>query len=848
MLLAAGEAVIVIGLTGSETDGDTFSKLASQTQTLLVQRGIEHPQILQTSGSARLTRDAILAGIRDAAGRVKANDEFWLVLFGHAGVAASGSPAFQVSGPRVTADDLRDALRSISAKKFVFVGTENSGAFLPLIAQPDCVALAATAESGEVNQPRFPEQWVEAFAENPKASFAAIAARASELVEKQYGELAVAQGEHARLADPASQKILEPPFGIADVAKAMAKNDAPSKITAVKPTGIEVTTEKKNATAKTLPPTDETRAIIAEARSAPNADHYPALMLREEMGFTVNSDRSTVTTALQRIYLASEEAVKTWADITVSSSAPVSITRVTSARTILPDGSSAVLDTEENAPQPIDDGIGGESYQTLHLPNARAGCVIEIATRTENLPGGALPIFYEEMEIQRPMPVLAAEVTLKIPKEQKFHFQLKNSDAKPAESETEHSKVLAWKFSNLPAFEPLPLDPPRREVVVALGVSSLESWDDFATWFRRIAKDSDAEDAGVKKQAEEIAAKHKTDTEKIKAAFEFVSSLRYVAIEFGIHGFRPRTPGQVLRNRFGDCKDKANLLVALLREMKIPAHFVLLNRMSSTDVNFPGWQFNHAIAMVSKGSALGVDEDLWLDSTDTTTPYGFVPPGDLGRNGLVFDKKSADFKTVASQKTSVTTIEETWTVEQTKDGKWSGTFIQRSTGLADYEQRQQLGEMTPQQRSFAFHQKLDALESDAEFDALEYSDISDLALPVELKSRWKSERTPVFKPGFRFLPFFAAPTRNRPLEINDDQPITYRQTVRLLNAPKGELPPETRLEAAGETMSIQYHWIEPNTLERVATCEIREPRVAADKYAELRSALRKWNQQLQQPL
>jgi hypothetical protein len=72
--------------------------------------------------------------------------------------------------------------------------------------------------------------------------------------------------------------------------------------------------------------------------------------------------------------------------------------------------------------------------------------------------------------------------------------------------------------------------------------------------------------------------------------------------------------------------------------------------------------------------------------------------------------------------------------------------------------------------------------------------------------------------------------------------------VRLLNAPKGELPPETRLEAAGEAMSIQYHWIEPHTLERVATCEIREPRVTSDKYAELRSVLRQWNQRLQEPL
>ena len=134
--------------------------------------------------------------------------------------------------------------------------------------------------------------------------------------------------------------------------------------------------------------------------------------------------------------------------------------------------------------------------------------------------------------------------------------------------------------------------------------------------------------------------------EKMRRDFEFVSALRYVAIEIGVQGFRPRTPAQVLANRYGDCKDKANLLIALLRCQEIDARFVLLNRGSATDVRFPSWQFNHAIAYVPKAPAAGQPEDMWLDSTDGVTPFGYVPPGDFGRDGLVFSQDTAEFKKV----------------------------------------------------------------------------------------------------------------------------------------------------------------------------------------------------------
>ena len=68
-----------------------------------------------------------------------------------------------------------------------------------------------------------------------------------------------------------------------------------------------------------------------------------------------------------------------------------------------------------------------------------------------------------------------------------------------------------------------------------------------------------------------------TDEARVRAVYNFVvENTRYVGLEFGIHGYKPYKVTQVLARRFGDCKDKASLLLALLREVGVDADLVLV--------------------------------------------------------------------------------------------------------------------------------------------------------------------------------------------------------------------------------------------------------------------------------
>ena len=202
-------ALIVVGLLASDAP-EPIEALATQTKNNLVARGwaADHVEIL----SGKVTREQILQKLRGFAG--SARDEFWLVLLGQSGKAQGGVPAFQVAGPRLTAPDLKAALDAIPGRQFVFIGTGNAGGFLEPLRNDRRTVLSATQAENEPDQPRFLPAWVKEFAATPKAPLAEIAARAAAAVSEQCKQGNMAQSEHAQLADPATGKILDAPFGV----------------------------------------------------------------------------------------------------------------------------------------------------------------------------------------------------------------------------------------------------------------------------------------------------------------------------------------------------------------------------------------------------------------------------------------------------------------------------------------------------------------------------------------------------------------------------------------------------------------------------------------------------------
>jgi hypothetical protein len=113
----------------------------------------------------------------------------------------------------------------------------------------------------------------------------------------------------------------------------------------------------------------------------------------------------------------------------------------------------------------------------------------------------------------------------------------------------------------------------------------------------------------------------------VRALHRFViEKTRYVGLEFGIHGYKPYPASQVLLRRFGDCKDKALLLMALLREVGIESELVLLRSRRAGGVDSEPASlaiFDHAITYVPR-------LDLYLDGTAEFAGMSELPSQDQG--------------------------------------------------------------------------------------------------------------------------------------------------------------------------------------------------------------------------
>ena len=108
-----------------------------------------------------------------------------------------------------------------------------------------------------------------------------------------------------------------------------------------------------------------------------------------------------------------------------------------------------------------------------------------------------------------------------------------------------------------------------------------------------------------------------TQIEQVRAVYDYVATqIRYVAWEFGIHGYQPYNAATIFARRFGDCKDKSILMTTLLDRLGIEAHPVLVQAAAlrgEQDLSTPLLtHFNHCIVFVP-----GLRSDGSFDQTDS---------------------------------------------------------------------------------------------------------------------------------------------------------------------------------------------------------------------------------------
>ncbi len=259
----------------------------------------------------------------------------------------------------------------------------------------------------------------------------------------------------------------------------------------------------------------------------------------------------------------------------------------------------------------------------VEVPDLENNCVIEYEIVDHFTDPPMKNNYWDFLMFEDYQPIIKKVVTLEYPESMNIKYKLLGGKGiNVEESEKGKNKVLKFSMENIEKIKSEPMMPALAKVGRRVLISSTESWKDISKWAYNMYAPKMKATKLVKEKVEELTKGITDREEKIEKLFRFVcDEIRYV--EVGMigkkGGFEPYAAEYTLKNKYGVCRDKAVLLVSMLKCIGEDAYVVLINPMYKIDTVLPISLFNHAITAIKEkdgkyrfidSTTFGADVDL----------------------------------------------------------------------------------------------------------------------------------------------------------------------------------------------------------------------------------------------
>ena len=399
-----------------------------------------------------------------------------------------------------------------------------------------------------------------------------------------------------------------------------------------------------------------------------------------------------------------------------------------------------------------------------------------------------------------------------------------------------------WELSNLPPVPQEPMSPSLSNLVPRLAVSyfppastqtlsikTFQNWGEVATWMSELEDPQVVVDDALARKAYELTALAKTEFDKIRAIAQYVQNIQYISIQTGLGrggGYRPHASNEVFAKSYGDCKDKANLMRAMLKVVGITAIPVSIYAGDPTYVRAT-WpspqQFNHCIIAVKisdQTQASTVIQHptlgrlLIFDPTDQETPIGDLPFHLQGSLALIDAKNETDLVKMPITPPEMNQLERTANLELQPNGAIAGLIMEKAKGQTAATFRTEFRRLSKPEYTGMIERWLTSGATSAKINKMEPADnVADggFTLNVEFSAnqyaQLMQDRLLVFKPvvvSRREGLVLTAATRKHPVVLHAN---AYSETVQV-KLPAGftvdEVPDPVKLETAFGTYVTTY--------------------------------------------
>lgn len=332
--------------------------------------------------------------------------------------------------------------------------------------------------------------------------------------------------------------------------------------------------------------------------------------------------------------------------------------------------------------------------------DADAGCVFGYEVITEER-----SVFTQFVHFfQTDLPVVSSRVSVTMPQGWRAEsVTFNHAKVEPAANGT----TSTWELRNLAPIEEEPASPeltnlaPRVAISLfpptgkATSIRTFSSWKDVSKYTCELADPQAAHNDAIAAKAKELTASAKTEFEKIQAIGRYAQAVNYISIQTGLGrggGYRPHAAADVFTKNYGDCKDKANLMRAMLKTVNIDSYPVSIFSGDPTYVR-QEWpsphQFNHAIIAVkiseeTKAPSVinhpAAGRLLIFDPTDEHTPVGDLPDHEQGSFALVAAGENGDLLRMPVTEPEANKLDRQIEAELDADGVLNAKLQERFTG------------------------------------------------------------------------------------------------------------------------------------------------------------------------
>ncbi|MFZ0732579.1 MAG: DUF3857 and transglutaminase domain-containing protein [Candidatus Sulfotelmatobacter sp.] len=350
----------------------------------------------------------------------------------------------------------------------------------------------------------------------------------------------------------------------------------------------------------------------------------------------------------------------------------------------------------------------------LQIPAADPGNVVGYEYEEEEQP----MVLQDIWSFQREIPAREVHYSLQLPAGWEYKASWINySEAKPSQT---GNNQWDWTLNDVKGIRPEDEMPPIRGVAGHMVVSffppggpalnGFATWQEMGKWYLKLINGRRDTSPQINQEVTTLTASAATPLDKMRALAQFVQhDVRYVAIELGIGGFQPHAASEIFSHHYGDCKDKATLLSAMLSQIGVESFYIVINdERGSVTPETPAniGAFDHVVlaiklppnvsdpSLVATINHPHLGKLLYFDPTNDLIPFGEIG-GYLQENyGLLVTSDGGELVELPKQAPAMNSIARTGKLTLDASGTLRGEIDETRMGDRASEERWRLRTVT----------------------------------------------------------------------------------------------------------------------------------------------------------